>query len=296
MSHLVYRIVHSTTYTYEQPARACHNSVTLLPRSDGPTTPVNFRVQIRPQPESIWRREDFFGNSVHSFSLDASHRQLIVTASGRVRVAYPAAPDPQATPSWSQVRTEVQNQQDPNWFESCQYQFESPRIRMRPEFADYCAASFTAGRPVLASALELTHRIAADFEYDVHATEVHTPTDRAFSMRRGVCQDFAHVQIACLRSLGVPARYVSGYLRTVSQPGQPALLGADQSHAWVSVYCGRQVGWIDLDPTNNKICDNDHIPIAWGRDFGDVIPVRGVFLGGGEHAISVSVDVQPIED
>ena len=156
--------------------------------------------------------------------------------------------------------------------------------------------SFTKARPILPAALDLTQRIFQDFAYDTTATDVYTSTAEAFELRRGVCQDFAHVQIACLRSIGLSARYVSGYLRTHPLPGQEKLVGADQSHAWISVYCGQKHGWIDLDPTNNKPSDLDHIPLAWGRDYHDVVPVRGVFLGGGHHQISVSVDVAHLDE
>ena len=165
---------------------------------------------------------------------------------------------------------------------------------MAADFEQYARHSFPTGRPILEAVLDLNQRIHRDFQYDPAATHVHTPTEEAYALRRGVCQDFSHVQIACLRALGLSARYVSGYLRTHAPTGQPRLIGADQSHAWVSVYCGQRIGWIDVDPTNDKLSDLDHIPIAWGRDYSDVVPVRGVFLGGGKHQVTVSVDVAPV--
>lgn len=287
-----YRIVHSTTYTYEQPVRVCHNIVMLTPRVDGASQPVNYRILVKPQPEVISRREDYFGNQIQTFSLEESHRQLLVAASGRVEVDHRSLPDTMMVPPWEQVRESVNSQTDRKWLETCQYRFSSPRIAISEEMTAYALQSFTPGRSILEAALELTGRVFNDFEYDSEATEVHTPTAEAFKIRKGVCQDFAHIQIGCLRSIGLCARYVSGYLRTEPALGEKKLIGADQSHAWISIYCGEQTGWVDLDPTNNKACDNDHIPIAWGRDYNDVIPVRGVFLGGGKHDIKVSVDVQ----
>jgi transglutaminase-like putative cysteine protease len=175
-----------------------------------------------------------------------------------------------------------------------QFTFESPRIRIRPEFAAYALESFTPKRPMLEALLDLTTRIHRDFRFDSKVTNVRTPPEDVFRKRRGVCQDFAHVQIACLRSLNLPARYVSGYLRTYPPPGRPRLVGADASHAWVSSYCPG-VGWVDLDPTNNVVPSDGHVTLAWGRDYGDVSPLRGLILGGGAHTVKVSVDVEPIQ-
>ena len=178
--------------------------------------------------------------------------------------------------------------------EACQFCFESPRIRIRPEFAAYALQSFTPGRPMVEALLDLTARIHTDFRFDAKSTTVRTPTEEVFKKRRGVCQDFAHVQIACLRSLNLAARYVSGYLRTYPPPGKPRLIGADASHAWVSAYCPG-IGWIDVDPTNNVVPSDGHVTLAWGRDYGDVSPLRGLILGGGAHTLKVGVDMEPVE-
>jgi transglutaminase-like putative cysteine protease len=289
-----YRISHVTTYTYDSPVRVCHNLVMLTPRSDWVVKPLGHRVTVKPHPMVMHRREDYFGNTVHAFSIEESHRQLTVTASGRVEVAYDPLPPPEQSLAWEQVRNAVWAQTDLRWLEACQFRFNSERIQTSVEMADYARQSFRPGQPILAAALDLTRRIYDDFAYDTAATTVHTTPHEAFALRRGVCQDFAHIQVACLRSLGLSARYVSGYLRTYPPAGQPRLVGADQSHAWVSIYCGQQLGWVDLDPTNNRLCNIDHIPIAWGRDYNDVVPIRGVFLGGGQHGISVAVDVSPV--
>lgn len=288
-----YRISHVTTYTYESPVRVCHNLVMLTPRSDWVARSTNHRVIVKPHPLVVNRREDYFGNTIHAFSIEESHRQLTVSASGRIEVEYAPLPSASTTPAWEQVRESVIAQSDLRWLEACKFRFPSERIMLDNDFASYALQSFVPARPILDAAFELTQRIYSDFKYDTRATTVHTPTKDAFANRHGVCQDFAHIQIACLRSLGLCARYVSGYLRTLPPPGQTKLVGADQSHAWISIYCGQQLGWVDLDPTNNQYCHVSHIPIAWGRDYADVVPIRGVFLGGGSHKIHVSVDVSP---
>ncbi len=288
---VAYRISHVTTYTYSSPVRVCHNLVMLTPRSDFVVRPINHRVTIKPHPLMLNRREDYFGNTIHAFSIEESHRQLVVSATGRVEVEYEDLPPMDSSPTWEHVRDSVLLQTDPRWLEACQFRFNSDRIQALTEYAEYAKFSFKPARPILEAALDLTQRVFKDFKYDTTATDVHTPTKDSFELRRGVCQDFAHIQIACLRSIGLCARYVSGYLRTQPVLGQAKLVGSDQSHAWLSIYCGQQLGWVDLDPTNNKFCNIDHIPIAWGRDYNDVMPIRGVFLGGGKHQISVSVDV-----
>ena len=290
----IYRVSHTTTYDYQRTVSVCHNLLMLTPRSDWAGQLLNHRISVKPTPATIRRHEDYFGNQVHAFSIEEGHRQLAVHSAGRVRVSYPIVVRDDT--AWEDVYSSVVSQSDPRWLEATQFRFDSPRIQSLPEFATYALQSFTPRRPVLEAVTELNHRIFGDFLYDTSATDVQTSPLEAFNSRSGVCQDFAQVQIACLRSIGLCARYVSGYLRTEPIAGQQKLIGADQSHAWVSVYCGRKSGWVDLDPTNNKICDNDHIPLAWGRDYGDVVPVRGVFLGGGEHEINVSVDVTLAED
>ncbi len=288
-----YRIRHVSSYHYSAPVSVCHNFLMLTPREGGRVHSLSHRLVIRPTPLFSSRRTDSFGNTVHSFAIEENHRQLAVTATSHVDVA--EARPPEKTPPWETVVGGVVAQTDPDWLEACRFAFDSPRISRAPEFADYAIASFVPERPILDAAFDLTKRIHEDFEYDKAATSVGTPTREAFDIRKGVCQDFAHVQISCLRSLGVPARYVSGYLRTVSRPGQPRIVGADQSHAWLAVYCGA-AGWVEVDPTNACLSSQDHIPIAWGRDYDDVVPVKGVVLGGGDHQLSVSVDVESEDD
>lgn len=320
-----YKVTHTTKYSYSEPVGVCHNRVMLTPQSGPRLRVLSHRLVVRPTPQITSRRTDFFGNSVQTFSIEENHRQITITATSRIAVEPFPALDPETTPPWEAVTQSLTDRSDPLWLDVCVYQFDSPRIARSTTFADYARLSFELGRPVLAAALDFTRRINTDFRYDTEATTVTTSTEEAFAMRHGVCQDFAHVQIACLRSLGVPARYVSGYLRTLPPPGKPRplpefvlspstgiepqtpvgrhpadkppgrLVGADESHAWVAVYCGEQVGWVDLDPTNDCVCSLDHVPVAVGRDYTDVTPIKGVFLGGGSHTLKVSVDVAPEE-
>lgn len=291
-----YKITHSTKYQYTVPVSVCHNVVVLTPRESEWVRTIAHRLSVRPTPIVTAKRRDWFGNLVQSFSIEESHRQLVITSTSRIDVQPRPIPQPDTTPSWTVVERGVSEQTSPDWFSEIPFVFDSPRIRRSPEFAAFARKSFPPRRPILAAALDLNHRLHTEFQYDKNATDVRTPTEEAFRKRKGVCQDFAHVAVACLRSLGIPARYVSGYLRTRPPEGEPRLIGADQSHAWVAVYCGPDVGWVDVDPTNDCLCRSDHIPIGWGRDYSDVVPIKGVFLGGGDPALTVSVDVEPQEE
>lgn len=201
---------------------------------------------------------------------------------------------PQQSLPWEEAVRLLPNDHSAAGLEAYQFGFESARIRIRPEFASYALQSFRPGRPMPEALRDLTARIHNDFRFDSKVTNVRTPTEEVFRKRRGVCQDFAHLQIACLRSLNLAARYVSGYLRTYPPPGRPRLVGADASHAWVSAYCPGS-GWLDMDPTNNVVPSDGHVTLAWGRDYGDVSPLRGLILGGGAHTLKVAVDMEPID-
>ncbi len=289
-----YRITHATTYQYSDPVPVCQNQLRLSPRDTPWTHCSSHRLTITPRPDSKQRRRDWFGNYVQSFSLLESHRKLAVTATSLVDVLPQSVPDASATIAWEDVRTAVTEQSLDNWLEASEFVFDSPHVSRADAFREFAEPCFPPGEPVLAGAVALTSKIYSEFEYDPRATTVTTRPEEVLQAKHGVCQDFAHLEIACLRSLGLPARYVSGYLRTLPPPGKPRLIGADASHAWLSVWCGPH-GWIDLDPTNDCICGTDHIPIAWGRDYSDVAPFRGVYLGGGTHTLKVSVDVEPLE-
>lgn len=290
-----YKITHITTYSYGSPVRVCHNSVLITPREDANVTCHAHRISIRPNPDVRAARKDRFGNSVTSFSIEENHRQLVVTGSSRVTVTARTLPEAGDTPPWEEVLTGVREQVDPQWLEAYQFLFDSPRITRSEKFGDVAREVFTKDRPIVDAAMALTAKLHKYFKYDGQATNVFTTPEQAFKQARGVCQDFAQVQVACLKSIGLPARYVSGYLRTIPPPGKPRLVGADQTHAWVSVYCGPELGWVDFDPTNNCLCSEDHISLACGRDYSDVAPFKGVFLGGGDHSLTVSVDVVPQE-
>lgn len=287
-----YHVTHTTTYTYGEPVAVCHNQVHLTPREGRRVKCPSHRLTIRPAPAHSVHRRDYFGNLVHWFSIEESHRLLTITATSRVQVLPPEYSENEWSPPWEAIRDSLRDGTADNWLEAVQFVFGSATVPIADELAQYARPSFPPGRPILQAVRELTSRIFTDFEYDPWATQVTTPTLQAFELRRGVCQDLAHIQVGCLRSLGLAARYVSGYLRTFVAPGEPQLIGADQSHAWLSVFCG-PLDWLEFDPTNDTMCSLDHIMLAWGREYGDVAPVKGVFLGGGTQSHTVSVDVQP---
>ena len=291
---MTYKIVHRTTYKYKFPVSVGNHVACLKPRSLPRQRLAQCELRIQPAPSTITERVDYFGNILCFFTVHEPHTEFVVEARSEVIMdgAAIALPD-QALP-WEQAVLPMIEDHSPEELEACQFRFESPRIPLRPEFAAYALESFPRGRPLVESLLDLTERIHSDFQFDSKVTTVRTPTEEVFRKRRGVCQDFAHFQIACLRSLNLSARYVSGYLRTYPAPGQPRLVGADASHAWVSAYCPG-TGWIDLDPTNNLIPSNGHVTLAWGRDYGDVSPLHGLILGGGVPALTVAVDMEMFE-
>lgn len=288
-----YRIIHRTTYSYDSPVTVCHYLARLAPRAlPGQECPWH-EVHIRPEPVERATRLDYFGNISLYFEIEGAHSQLEVISRSLVEVSTPAAIDPSVTPAWETIRDACQS---PAWSSAAaasELACPSPLVPVGPEFAHYARPSFVASRPVLDAVCDLNRRIYEDFLFDPTATDIATPVTQVLQQRRGVCQDFAQVMIACLRSLGLPARYVSGYLETEPPPGQEKLVGADASHAWVSVFCGEQAGWVDADPTNNVLPSERHVTLAWGRDFADVSPLRGVTIGSGEQYLQVAVDVLP---
>jgi len=292
---MTYRVTHTTTYVYSEPVTLCHNLVHLTPRDTPYQTTRHPQLLVSPLPAVSKARTDFFGNHAQFFTVQEPHQKLAVTARSITQVTQFVPPAADATPPWEQVRATLEGDRSPQGLAAYQFAFDSPYIRTSPDLAAYAEPSFAAGRPLLDAVLDLTRRIHEDFRYDHTATTLATPIHEVLRVRRGVCQDFAHLQIGCLRSLGLAARYVSGYLLTNPPPGQQRLVGADASHAWLSVFCPGS-GWIDVDPTNNLIPSQKHITLAWGRDYDDVSPIKGVILGGGEHAVAVGVDVVVVND
>lgn len=285
---MTYRVTHVTTYRYEEPASVCHNELRLTPRSGGRQRTRRSQLRVDPTPSVLAPQVDFFGNHVHFVALHEPHRQLAVTAKSDVDVE-PSSP-PETSPAWEAVRDRLRADHDSDVLAAYQFAFESPHVQVDPAVAAWTEPFFPGGRPLVDGVLELTRRIHQEFAYDRDATSVATPVAQVLRERRGVCQDFAHLEIACLRALGLAARYVSGYILTTPPEGATRLVGADASHAWLSVWLG-DAGWLDVDPTNDLVPSDQHVTVAWGRDYGDVSPLRGVVLGGGEHTMTVAVDV-----
>jgi transglutaminase-like putative cysteine protease len=292
---MTYRVTHRTNYQYAEPVSTSYHAVRLTPRSLPNQRCHWSKLVMDPSPAFSNDTSDYFGNAVVLFTLQEPHERLTVQATSEVEVLAKSLPEPRETPAWEEFSRQLMHHPGPEELDACQFTFESSQVRSSEQLADYGRVSFAPGAPLLAAALDLTARIHRDFKYDTTATKVTTPVEKVFEERRGVCQDFAHLQIACLRSLGLAARYVSGYLRTFTPANRERLIGADASHAWVSIYCPG-MGWIDLDPTNNLIPSTNHITLAWGRDYNDVSPIRGVIQGGGQHELTVSVNVTPVEE
>jgi transglutaminase-like putative cysteine protease len=287
---MIYHVRHNTTYRYATAAEACHNMLRLDPRTTPGQTCLDVALEIHPAPAKIHSYIDYFGNRVRSFAVFQPHEELSITSESRVEIDRPAVPREDPSPSWTDVRRRLRHDRDDATIDALQYVFDSVYIRSSAALADYAFPSFTKGRSLLAAVAELTTRIFKEFAYDPAATTIDTKIEDVLERRRGVCQDFAHLQIGCLKSLGLAARYVSGYLRTETRPGQTRLQGADASHAWLSVFCPDN-GWVDFDPTNGCQVTDHHISLGWGRDFHDVSPIKGVVLGGGSSTLSVAVDV-----
>jgi transglutaminase-like putative cysteine protease len=293
---ITYDIVHETKYRYSEPVAVCLNQLRMRPQTRPPSVVCNqCSVAIEPMPAKIDTHPDYFGNIVDSFAIESPHDSLVVKVSSQVQVNATNPFESQNIPTVAELTNAVRAGQTQSDLLAKEYVFASPRVPLAEQFAAYAKTVMSDGLSVLDAVLELTKHIHEDFRYDSTATDVATTTEAAFELKAGVCQDFSHVQIACLRSLGLPARYVSGYLRTLPPPGKPRLIGNDESHAWISVYAGEMLGWIDFDPTNACQIGVDHIPVCVGRDYDDISPMRGIVLGGGDTILSVNVDVAPVE-
>lgn len=285
-----YRIIHNTGYDYSAPASLSQNELFLHPRTTPTQDVVDFRLSIKPEPQYMHSRTDYFGNIVDVFMIQHPHNELSMSATSVVETSRPITPSPDTTIPWEAAVLRLVEHIQPIELEAYQYIFSSPLVTVHPDTIAYAQLSFPPGTPVLQGAIDLVRRVFTEFSYDKTASTVDTTVEQILVNRRGVCQDFAHFAISCLRGLGLAARYVSGYMETSPPPGKPRLVGADASHAWISVFVP-EFGWVDLDPTNNTINDERYITVAWGRDYGDVSPVKGVVMGGGIHRLSVMVDV-----
>lgn len=284
-------ITHRTVYRYSTPVEIAQHLAAIRPLHSPWQQVIAHTERIEPAPSYVHSRVDTFGNDLLYFSLDAPHERLSMTSETTVRLTPRWTKlDPQATPPWKDVAQRLRYSAGAPFVRESEFCYASPNIQLNHALREYALPSFPPDTALIAGAIDLMHRIHADFEYRPASTAFDTPATRAFELRHGVCQDFAQVMIGCLRALGLPARYVSGYLRNDPPPGQPRLIGADASHAWVSVHCPRS-GWVDLDPTNDVLADLDHVTLATGRDYSDVLLLRGMILGGGSHHVDVAVNV-----
>jgi transglutaminase-like putative cysteine protease len=290
-----YRVTHRTKYNYSENVSLCHNVAHLLPRTTSQQTCRMSELKITPKPAVVNEWNDLFGNREASFSIQVPHSELVVTVISEVDVAPNGALLNGAFPiAWEQAVDYLKTAATNESIDARQFVLESDFIEFSPEVEAYGRESFIPGRALLEAVEDLMHRIYRDYDYDPGFSTLATPLQAVIEHRKGVCQDFAHLAIACLRMQGLAARYVSGYLETLPPPGKPRLVGADASHAWFSVYVPHQ-GWIDFDPTNASIPAEQHITAAWGRDYADVAPLKGVVFGGGKkHKLDVSVDVERI--
>ncbi len=290
MKSQLFQITHTTSYEYHAPVTVSHHLMRLTPRALTRQRLLEHDIEVHPTPAATNQRIDYFGNDVTFATIERTHRQLSVISRSRVAVSPAFIPDAGETPGWETVRGLCRGDRTASVLEATEFTFASPLVPVEPVFAEFAASAFEPGRPILDAVTDLTARIHREFKFDPAATTISTPLAEVLEKRRGVCQDFAHLQIACLRALGLPARYVSGYLETVPPPGQSKLVGSDASHAWLSFFCPG-IGWMDVDPTNNLFPSMQHITLGWGRDYSDVSPVRGVILGAGKHDLNVAVDV-----
>jgi len=289
-----YRIEHSTTYTYEADVTASYGQFHLRPRDLGWQHCRSHQITVDPAPADLFVHDDLYGNAKSYFHVTRPHRQLVVTAVSHVEVGLGRPGEEQLAVPWEQARPSVRPEQPDAW-SATDFTFASPYVEVPPGIEDYTRASFTPGRPLGEAAVELMHRVHDDFTYKFGSTSVGTTVSTLLKRRTGVCQDFSHFMLSGLRSLGLAGRYVSGYLATRPPPGKPRLVGADASHAWVGCWVPGG-GWLYLDPTNAKLTDESHATVAYGRDYGDVLPVKGViFTESKRSTMKVSVDMAPLD-
>lgn len=292
-----YQIFHDTCYHYDSPVSLAQQLAHLWPRECTWQRCTEQQLLISPEPTSRRDELDVFGNPLTRLAFELPHDELQVNARLTVEVLARPLADFNLSPAWEQTRNALTYSSQPltaQMLEACRYRFQSPYVHLKRSFVEFSESCFPPGQPLMLGVQALMQKIFSEFTFDAEATQVATPLVEVLERRRGVCQDFAHLMLACVRSRGLAARYVSGYLLTQPPPGQPRLIGADASHAWVSVFCP-VLGWVDFDPTNNVQPALEHITLAWGRDFSDVSPLRGVILGGGSHDPEVRVTVMPLD-
>ncbi len=292
---MIYDIRHVTTYSYESPVSFARCSLRLEPLSGDGQQLISHGVDIKPKPVERTVRHDFFGIHTESILIETPHRTLRIDSRSRVSVDRQARSRVAPSPPWESIRDVAFAATSLGPSSPIGYVFPSPLVPVQQPVTSYASQSFAPETGILAGAVDLMHRIRTEFKYDPKATVISTPLTEVFEKRHGVCQDFAHVMIAGLRGLGLPAAYVSGYLRTIPPPGKPRLQGADATHAWVALWCGEGLGWIGFDPTNDILVENDHIVLAVGRDFSDVSPVDGIIVGSRKQKLNVAVDVLLVE-
>lgn len=290
-----YRVRHTTTYSYQAPASLCHNIAYLIPRNYALQKVEDFSYEIKPETSFLVKRKDFFDNSYLYFSIEKTHKELVVDAFSTVDTVQPGwvNADPMQTPAWEEVRDWLRSAAALN--DTKQYYLESDFVPILTLAEHYALESFTPGRPIFDAMKDLTARINQDFIFTPGFTDISTPVAEFFKHKKGVCQDYAHFALACLRSIGLAATYMSGYIETLPPPGKPKLVGSDASHAWVALFIP-DLGWVEFDPTNNLVVDDQHLRVAVGRDFGDVTPLKGIVYSIGKQVLKVSVDVRKVEE
>ena len=287
---MIFEIRHTTRYCYSAAVSICHNEAHLRPRQTSVQECLAHALTVEPAPATAFERSDYFGNPVTYFAVQNPHSMLTVTATCTVALQPPAPVDFLASCPWDQLPDRLRSDATAPTIDAREFTLESPLVQPSEELAAFARPSFEPGRPLLAAVHDLSQRIHHEFAYDPTFTTVATPLLDVLAQRRGVCQDFAHLAIGCVRSMGLPARYVSGYMESVPIPGQPRRPGADASHAWFAVF-DPSAGWVDFDPTNDRVVGEQHATLAWGRDYSDVTPLKGVAFGGGTHTLEVMVDV-----
>jgi transglutaminase-like putative cysteine protease len=287
---MIFDVSHRTTYVYSKPVLQSQHLVYLTPRATPRQSVHRHSLLIEPAPSSNVALQDYFGNASAILTIDDEHAELIVHARSTVEVSVAGHPMPGLSTAWEKVASKALRDRNELDMGVLQFVSASRHTRIVNEALDYALPSFPPGRPVLEAVLDLTKRIYREFTFDSTSTDISTPVSHVLQERRGVCQDFAHLAITCLRGLGLPARYVSGYLLTYPPPGVEKLQGADASHAWLSVWAP-EAGWVDFDPTNGIMPSEEHITVAYGRDYDDVSPISGILLGGSRQKMTVAVDV-----